>query len=271
MAERDTLWTYLREWLRAASKVAWDVFGGVGLAIGALLWAWHKYAPVSFTAAAASLRLSQEDLVWEIPLAFGGVVFVVRFVRAPFEMHVAAQDDHQAETDRLRTIIEGLQSRTDRFDINIDTAGYYVAVNTKPDYPRTQTEMWLIYEGVVITNRTDQHVPLEVWLNVGMHTDDSWRIGEVCGSPLPDWINRKRLEGAKQFDRVLNLAPRAAASGFCAAELEPDSLRWAGVADVKELVETRPFWLEVKNTLTNESVTHAVNYIARNTDRGVRE
>jgi hypothetical protein len=181
-----------------------------------------------------------------------------------------------AKLETSRASIEGLQRQmgdlqsAQQFKINIDTGGYYIAINDKPEYPRTKPEIWLVYHGVVITNETEKQLPLELRMRAGMRADDAYRISWPCRSTLPDWIDKRSLEDEKPFDRLLNLPPLAAVSGFCATDLPYDIFHTADVVGAKEFAETRPFWLEVKNKLTDESdesKSHAMNYIARNIDR----
>ena len=97
LAQTETFWRYLGRWLKTATAGTWDRLGLFSLVAGVLLWAWNKFAPVSFRQFAGILRVSPEvamaDLVWEIPLALGGLALAWRFVRAPYEIHLA-QDKH---------------------------------------------------------------------------------------------------------------------------------------------------------------------------------
>ena len=87
--------SYLHQWFKAAWAPAYDLLGLAAVVVGAVLWAWHKFWSENFQWAAGRVGFSAEaavsDLVWEIPLALGASVLTYRLVRAPYEMHVAAE------------------------------------------------------------------------------------------------------------------------------------------------------------------------------------
>ena len=65
---------------------------------------------------------------------------------------------------------------------------------------------------------------------------------------------------------IVNLAAREAVHGACVAKFRSSVLPQAGLETTEHLAHTRPFWLDVKNTVTNESQTFLLNYLARNID-----
>ena len=278
----QSFWTYLRTWFKAAFSPAWDVFGGLGLTVSALIWAWHRFWPGPFASAAGVIGFSQEaamsDLVWEIPLWFGLAVFSYRLVKAPYELHRKSLQDAETskgplitKLDVYRRSIDGLldqikelkheQQQATGFSIDIDAGGLYVTAND-PAVRVTLPGVWAFFYTVVITNQTEKQLPLEIWLHVGMRADGSWRMGEVCQTTLPAWAVSEALQDDTPFERLINLPARSAVSGFCAAHFGHDVLGMAGVRDAKELANTRPFWLEIKNKLTGESRFRAMNTIA---------
>jgi hypothetical protein len=108
---------YGAEVLRIAFKPAADLIGLSGMVLGAILWAWHRFFPESFKNAAAIVGLSPDaavsDLVWEIPIVLGFLVFVYRLVRAPFEIHQKQGLDVIAlktERDELKAALSRAQS-----------------------------------------------------------------------------------------------------------------------------------------------------------------
>lgn len=95
MPIETTFTAYLRAWWKAAFAPAWDAFGWFGVAVGAILWAWHRFWPDSFGLATRYFGFSPDaamsDLVWIIPLLLGVAVLLYRLVRAPFEMYIALE------------------------------------------------------------------------------------------------------------------------------------------------------------------------------------
>jgi hypothetical protein len=163
----------------------------------------------------------------------------------------------------LATAVDALEKgrlKARQFDIDVSTGGYYAVADDA-----TLSGVWVIYRDVVITNRSEQNLPLELRVYIGMKADGTWMVGQSCETTIPAWALVDSLQDAP-FGLVVNLPPFEAESGFCAARFPQDIVLQAGVKDAKELVETRPFWLEVKNRLTDESYWHAMNFIARRVD-----
>jgi hypothetical protein len=90
-----TFGAYLRAWWKAAFAPAWDAFGWLGLAFGAVLWAWHRFRPGSFGTVVRYFGFTPDaalsDLVWIVPLLLGAAVLLFRLIRAPFEMYIALE------------------------------------------------------------------------------------------------------------------------------------------------------------------------------------
>jgi hypothetical protein len=257
-----TFWGFVCLWWSAATKGAMDRIGFLSLVVGALLWWWRKYYTASFDVAVGYLGISPDaamtDLVWQVPIGLGCLALGWRFLRAPYEIHLAEV--------QKRASLETLINESAQFKLSIESGGYYIAAS-KPGDSCVLPGVWLVYYDVVITNHSEKQVPLELWLHVGMKADGSWRFGEVCEPVVPMWAVEPAVEDDEGFERLVNLPGLSAKTGYCATNLGHDVIATAGVVDEKELAEQRPFWLEVKNKLTNESKSHPMNYIARNVDR----
>jgi hypothetical protein len=162
----------------------------------------------------------------------------------------------QSELDRLRDEL----SRP--FKIKIETNGYFiVAEEEKPPW-------WLVCYGVIITNQTEKPIPIEMALFTGS-VEGNAKYGEECRLSIPEWMKGKGpLEGVGPLS-VLSVPALENVTGFCATRFSDEVFLMTSTKDAKELVEGRPFWLEARNTSTNESQFHALNFLARNIDRGL--
>lgn len=104
-----TLREYLWQWFGAARKGAWDTFGSVSTLVGFVLWAWHKFDEVTFRRFSDALRVSPEaamsDLVWQIPVAVGACVLGYRFIRAPYEIHLATLTTHEEDKQAVQSAL----------------------------------------------------------------------------------------------------------------------------------------------------------------------
>lgn len=68
------------------------------------------------------------------------------------------------------------------------------------------------------------------------------------------------------LERFVTVPARSVKSGFCATDFPENILESAGVASVKQFAEERPFWLESKNKITDESIVRPMNPVARRLD-----
>jgi hypothetical protein len=262
--------SYLRQWFDAAVRPAYDTYGWVSGAIGFALWLCHKYWPKQFKWAADQVGVPAEvamsDLVWIVPLGFGFLVLAYRLLRAPYEIHDAQTQASQKTEADLRARIADLE----RGEIDVKSGGYYISAST-PGESCAYPGVWVIYYDLVITNRTDRHLPLELWLMVGTKPDGSSRFGDTAQNGIGGWALQSFVESETPFSRVVNLPARSTESGFCFTNLTHEILKMANVANEKELAESRPFWLDIRNMLTGESKSYPINYLARRADRAMAE
>lgn len=262
---------YFRQWIKASIAPAWDLFGGLGVLLGLGLWAWNRYWPLTFKGAMAAIGFTPEaamsDLVWQIPLGAGLLAFAYRFIRAPYEIHQAAQDSHRTAVAALRQEVDQLRA-SGGFNIEVRHGGYYLTQPEPGDEEVVMPGTWFVCYDIVITNRTEKQLPLEIWVQIGMNPEATWRYGEVAVSAYPAWaLPNVGLEGVKPFERVLNLPGLSSVTGFCVCQLTDGAVvKMAGLATLKELAEQRPFWLEIKNNLTGQSHHHGLNHHAHLVD-----
>jgi hypothetical protein len=261
MAIPTTFSPYLRAWWKAAFAPAWDAFGWLGVAVGAILWAWHRFWPRSFDVVARYCGLTpnaaMSDLVWILPLMLGVAVLLYRLVRAPFEMHIASEKHAQKQMAELRAEVGALRTRTHAFDIDVQLNGVYLV--KKPD-----TNEWPVFyvviPGVVLTNRGDEQIPVEPWFTILVA--DGWHEGRAAmnAQPPESVIDEMKLGGEEHLKRVVNLRPRKSESGYWVFECDYSILHWIGATD-EELAKLlkRPLWLDLKNLVSGESRYRTLN------------
>jgi hypothetical protein len=202
------------------------------------------------------------DLIYQIPIGAGIAVLAYRLIRAPYEMHVANEASHRAEVSTLEV---ALAKHRQPKNLNVEIGGYYYVTDdsvTDPD------GAWLICYRVVIANPDDKPVALELWPTLAMKENASWRIGEISQGNPPGWALKgdPYVGDHEAFGSIVNIAGGSARAGYCSVYVPASTVKFAGVADWKELSQKRALWLEVRNKLTHESRFVPVNYLARKID-----
>jgi hypothetical protein len=116
MSDQPTFGRYLSQWFTAAFSPAWNVFGAFGVLVGGSLWVWHRVSPSSFDSTAQYFSLSPDaamtDLIWIIPFWLGVAVFIYRFVRAPYEIHLKSIGVIEELINERDAVLSQLHSRT---------------------------------------------------------------------------------------------------------------------------------------------------------------
>lgn len=98
--------SFLWRWVRTATDDAVEALGLSSLLLGAVFWAWHKYRPNSLKVAGGYFRITPDmamtDLVWQIPLAVGFIIFAYRLARAPYEIVLSERAQHAKDEAMLK-------------------------------------------------------------------------------------------------------------------------------------------------------------------------
>lgn len=160
-------------------------------------------------------------------------------------------------------------SPSNDFDVDVSIGGYYIMASTEEAVsPPTMPGLWVVIYGVVITNRTDSKLPLELSIEVGMRRNGSYAISSTSTATVPAWILRQDLENDHPFDRLLNLPPKEAQHGFLAVRFDHSVQAEAQVSDLTDLAHSRPYWVAIENKLTGVRREFPANPIAHQAQRG---
>jgi hypothetical protein len=103
----STFQQYLRAWFNAVRRGALDMFGSISTVAGFGLWWWNRHSPDSFMFVVSYFGVTPDvamsDLVWQIPVGLGLLALSYRFIRAPYEIHLAMHSAlTKAETELVR-------------------------------------------------------------------------------------------------------------------------------------------------------------------------